>query len=209
MLLTIFQPRDSLMSTFERMLRVLSGRGGDEASRVAASLRPTETRRLRIAGKKGRASKRLAAGVQTEQLEQRLAMAINLFTTGGDWAVITSDNADDVFVQQVSTVKQDLLVADNASFNNYQTIGDIDAYRTVYATNGTRVDVGGVLPDGIGDNRKTTFVLAWGSVSTSLIEGTVSYGGSTWSFTNGGNGASLLFAAQTAGNGVMTESRVP
>ncbi|NQW48431.1 MAG: hypothetical protein HQ464_11795, partial [Planctomycetes bacterium] len=196
------------MSTFERMLRVLSGRDGDEASRVAASLRPTETRRQRIAGKKGRASKRSAAVVQSERLEQRLALTIGIYTggtTGGGptpWAVITSDNADNVYVQQVATVAQNLIVADNPSFNSYQTIPAIDALTTVYATNGTNVSVAGVQSTER-DPLRTTFLLSKTLGTSTLIgpiTGSVGYGGNTWSFTNGGSGGgSLNFLLTSAG----------
>ena len=206
------------MSTLKRMLKVLSVRGGDGASRLPVSLRPIETRRERTAHVKGRAPKRLATGVQTEQLEQRLAMAIDVFRPNADfsfapWCVITSDKADSVYVQQVATVPEDLYIADNPSFNNAQTLGaaridgglygGVDVFNTFYATNGTEVSANGVTATPQGGGLVTDFLLSnpySGNGDTpelKTISGTVAYGGSTWSFTNGGAGQAVSFDLPT------------
>jgi len=179
------------MSTFERMLQVLADRAG-KALPAANGMRDGRRKTRQSGQAERRSSGRHSISSPLESLEPRLAMAIDLFATGGDWAVITSDQADDVYVQQVATVSQDLIVADNASFNNYQTIGNIDSFRTVYATNGTAVGVGGIRPTGIGDETTTRFVLARGSVLASAdISGTIRYAGSTWNFSNDGSGTTL------------------
>ena len=64
---------DQLMSTFERMLQVLGGRTEDAVGRIASSLRSGSRRPVRGRGSR-RASKRLAAGIRSEQLEPRLAL---------------------------------------------------------------------------------------------------------------------------------------
>jgi hypothetical protein len=152
------------MSTFDCMLKVLNSRGGDLVSGVAGSLRPITARRQRTARGKGRASKGVAAGVQAETLEQRLAMAINIFPVTGElsspWTVITSDDASDVYVQQVATATQNLLVADNASFNNASQIIGIDSSTSLYATNGKGVDIAGVLPAEVGGGTTTNHLLS-------------------------------------------------
>lgn len=139
-----------------------------------------------------------------EQLEQRLAMAIEVFRQdGAPWAVITSDNADDVYIQQVATDAQNLFVADNASFNfnsNFRSVVGIDGLATIYATNGTAMVVGNVLPDGQGASTTTSFVLDRGDINTgALVSGELSYAGNVWQFTNGGNGNALTFTLQSSG----------
>jgi hypothetical protein len=185
------------MSTFERMLQVLADRAG-KALPAATVMRDGLRKNSHSGQAERQASGRHSISTPLESLEPRLAMTVDVFTTGGDWAVITSDRADDVYVQQLATVSQDLIVADNASFNSYQTIDNIDSYRTVYATNGTAVSVSGIRPTGIGDETTTRFVLARGSVSTSsTISGTISYAGSTWNFTNNGAGSTLTITPQS------------
>jgi hypothetical protein len=212
---TVFISREQPMSTFERMLKVLGATAGGEFSRVAESSRPNGSGRQRTARMKSRASKQLAVGVQAERLEQRLAMAINIFPQNGDlqlpasqsnWKVIVSDNADDVYVQQVATARQNLLVADNASFNNSQEVIGIDSYTSLYATNGTTVSVAGVHPAEVGGGTTTSYVLSnsvWlnldGRVREDFVSGRVSYAGNEWAFTNGGLGNILTFTLVTTG----------
>ena len=200
------------MSTFERMLKVLNAKGGNLVGGVAESLRPIGSGRQRTAFMKSRASKQLAAGVQAETLEQRLAMAINIFPVTGEmsspWTVITSDDASDVYVQQVATAVPNLLVADNASFNrndNFKEIIGINSLTSLYVTNGTKVDIAGVLPAEVGGGTTTNHLLSHSvvpdanGVVAGRVDGQVSYAGNTWSFTNGGAGGTLTFSLTSTG----------
>ena len=136
-------------------------------------------------------------------------MAINLFPATGEmaspWTVITSDNADDVYVQQVATATQNLLVADNASFNNARQIIGIDSSTSLYATNGTAVGISGVLPAEVGDGKTTSYVLSQGvalnfdAAARWFFTGRVSYAGNQWTFTNGGVGNNVTFTLVTTG----------
>ena len=204
------------MTTFQRMLQVLSAPRAVVASGLAATRQPIETRRRRTARTKTQASKQLVAGVQAEQLEQRLALAINIFPVTGDmsspWTVITSDNADDVYVQQVATATQNLLVADNASFNNARQIIGIDTTTSLYVTNGTAVGIAGVLPAEAGGGTTTNHLLSHSvvvganGVVAGLVVGQVSYAGNAWSFTNGGSGGTLTFSI--ASTGALSDPRI-
>ena len=208
------------MSTFERMLKVLNAQGGDVVRGVAESLRPIATRRQRTARGKGRASRWFAAGVQAERLEQRLAMTIDIFSNAigpnPNWFVITSDKADDVYIQRIATSPQDLLIADNASFNNPLNLSafhadnaewnGIGSYAQVYVTNGTRVSTN-AQPTDYSNGSQSLFVLSQkvpdkdakvkGVIGA--VRGTVDYAGNRWSFTNGGAGNALTFTLVTTG----------
>ena len=212
------------MSTFERMLKVLNAQGGDVVRGVAESLRPIAARRQRTARGKSRAFRRLAAGVQAERLEQRLAMTIEIFphaytvnsVTNPNWVVITSDKADDVYIQQTATSPQDLLVADNASFSNAQSLNafhadnalwnGIGVYSQVYVTNGTRVSAN-AQPTDFSNGTRSLFVLSQKIPDRSAtvrnvigaVQGLVDYAGNRWSFTNGGAGNALTFTLVTTG----------
>lgn len=151
---------------------------------------------------------------QLEQLEQRLAMAINVYVpqgAGAQWAVIASDGGDDVYMQQAATSPQNLLIADNGSFNNAQSIANINALTTVYATNGTNTNVFGVPANTQGSGRTTSFVLDRTGVVTAAaggtpanVSGSVTYAGNTWTFTNGGNGNVLTFSATPTSSGTIS-----
>ena len=83
--------------------------------------------------------------VSGERLEQRLALAVNVYanspwltlgsTTPGA-VTIVSDSGSDIYIQQVATVPEALLVADNPSFQNAHVVNDIESYQTIYMTNG-------------------------------------------------------------------------
>jgi len=201
--------RNNPMSTFERMLKVLGARAGGKCSQVAESLRPVNTRGRRTAGRKGWASMRQATTAQAESLEQRLAMTINVFPLVSEmsspWTVITSDNADDVYVQQVATAVPNLLIADNASFNNARQLVGVNAVTSLYATNGTAVGVGGVLPAEVGGGTTTNHLLSHNVAvdannnATDFVTGQVSYAGNRWSFTNSGSGNTLTFSLTSTG----------
>ena len=125
MLLTIFQPRDSLMSTFERMLRVLGAASlsgpatlREEPSGPHAS--PADSRRQR------KSRRRSAAAISPEPLERRQLLAVTAFaesSINGGWTTIVAESGDNVFIEQVATVPQSLYVADNSSFLNRTVVG--------------------------------------------------------------------------------------
>jgi subtilisin-like proprotein convertase family protein len=153
----------------------------DRSSRVRASAAKRQRRR----------SARRQAELRPESLEPRLALAISVFemptfsetttsTTGGmgggigiglgvtttttvnpGWVTVVSNNADDIYLQQVATAPQNLLWANNSSFINepgvlnpgsgepYQAggIANIDSYKTIYVTNGEARSDAGVVPN--------------------------------------------------------------
>lgn len=98
---------------------------------------------------KGRSQKgsRKAAELQAEALEKRALMAIDVFArqAGGaiadGWATIISGGGDDIYAQQVATALPSLLVANNSSFLNSQSVDNINTVKDVLVTNGTVVRV--------------------------------------------------------------------
>jgi hypothetical protein len=96
---------------------------------------------------RSRKGSRKAAELQAELLEKRALMAIDVFArqAGGaiadGWATIVSDGGDNIFAQQVATALPSLLVADNSSFLNAQSVANINAVKDVLVTNGTVVRV--------------------------------------------------------------------
>ena len=206
------------MTTFQRMLQVLSAPRAVVASGLAATRQPIETRQRRTARTKARASKQLAAGVQAEQLEQRLAMAIEIFShaftvdpvTNPTWFVITSDKADDVYIQQTATSPQNLLIADNASFNDSQSLrafhadnaswNGIGIYSQAYVTNGTRVSAN-AQPTDFSNGSQSLFALSQKIPDRNAnvrgvigaVRGVVEYAGNRWNFDNDGAGNTLTF----------------
>jgi len=128
-------------------------------------------------GSRGRRNARFLA-TRHEPLEQRLAMAIDIFPVlDAPWAVIASDDADSVYMQQVATVSQSLLVADNSSFRNFQTLSNINSLTSLYVTNGSFVSALGVEAVGLDDSVFTRFTLNRGEAVRSTIRGTLSYAG--------------------------------
>jgi hypothetical protein len=157
------------------------------------------------------------ASLHQERLEPRLPMAVNVFgyPRGEDAfgtitrfddsfflhtarpvagrVVIASDQADDVFVKQVASVSQDLLVGNNSSFLGYQTVDGIDDYDSVFITNGTtRADVN-LQPDNYptsGVGNVSRFVLGENiDFEDPYVQGRLSYvqadgTKSTWEFTS-------------------------
>jgi hypothetical protein len=167
-------------------------------------------------GSRRRARARQRATLHQESLEQRLPMAVNVFgyprgvdafgiigessddfyygdSPSAGRLVIASDQADDVFVKQVASVSQDLLVANNSSFIGYQTVDDIDGYDSVFITNGTpRADVN-LQPDNYptsGVGNVSRFVLGENiDFEDPYVQGSLSYvqadgTQSTWEFTS-------------------------
>jgi hypothetical protein len=173
----------------------------------------------RTAGLVSRSRRRSAVpGRIIEKLESRLAMAINVYapaTASGSaapWAVIASDDADDVYIQQIAGNTENLFIADNSSFLNVQNISSVNQrITTLYATNGTDTTVTGIAPVNAGST-VTTFDLHRDGVflGTPLpitansvnnpLRGSVTYGGNTWSFTTDGfGGRTLAFELSSAG----------
>jgi hypothetical protein len=107
-------------------------------------------------GRRRRAAMRQRERLSQESLEPRLAMAITIveLPRGQDTfqsvtqldgqLIIASDRGDNVYLKQVASNGQNLLVSDNSSFIDYQTIPNIDGrLDSVFITNGSpRADVG-------------------------------------------------------------------
>ena len=146
-----------------------------------------------------------------ERLEQRLALTIDIFTNAafgvgaaalpGAVTIVASSPDYDIYLQQVATSPQDLIVANNSSFLGYQSVANINQYRSIYITNGTigttTDQPSDFYPMSVGTT--TTYVLSWNQV-TSLVNFPptvpplnfdyavrVEYAGSTWLFGELGN----------------------
>lgn len=127
--------------------------------------------------------------LEREQLEQRLALAVDIYTplakTAGaaPWTVLGSSSGSDIYIQQVATVPQDLIIADNSSFNGYKTISNIAGLQTVAVTEAQPTLVSGIERVGLGGELTTTHVLSRGGVhGGSLSNGRISYNGQEWTF---------------------------
>ncbi|MFM8736063.1 MAG: beta strand repeat-containing protein [Pirellulales bacterium] len=134
-------------------------------------------------------------------------MAIDIFTNtnwsesltpGGTataqpgFVTIVSD-IDDIYLQQVASNPQNLIVANNSGFQDYQSVIDINSYRTIYITNGVTETATNLKPDGYprsGQNPLdpvlTRHVLSYHAV-TQINSAAVSYAGSTWTYNPGPN----------------------
>lgn len=140
-----------------------------------------------------------------EILEQRLALAIDIFTNPvadadvtvqpGSVTIVSSAPDYDIYMQQVATSPQNLLVAGNSSFNNYQAIEDINQYRSIYVTTGTVGTTNNQPSDfyPTTDGRTTTrFVLSTNqavrlqNLTAATYAVQVSYAGSQWRFNSNG-----------------------
>lgn len=98
-------------------------------------------------GRRGRRFRGSAAGfgLGREILEQRLALTIDIFTNAaagvgvqpGSVTIVSSAPDYDIYLQQIATNPQNLLVANNSSFNGYQAVENINQYRSIYITTGT------------------------------------------------------------------------
>lgn len=156
-----------------------------------------------------------------ETMEQRLAMAVTAFTqtpyqqfitelgTELDvpeikpgWTVVVANAHDDLFIQQVATVPQQLLYADNSSFiddplvpDDYGFVSGINDLDDLAITNATRLNDSNITSDnypvydftGTQNTVKTRFVLQHdllnyfsdsivrGGVSEVLLRGTLYY----------------------------------
>lgn len=152
------------MSTFERMLAVLSDRVGEKARQLTASPRPVESRRIRRSrsktGSKSGGQRQLRAA-DAERLESRQLLAVTAFlepNNAGGFLTIVGEGGvdgapgDNIFVQKIATAPHSLLVADNSSFVNDPSAGlssvqipAIDSLGKIIITSGsTRADAGGL-----------------------------------------------------------------
>jgi subtilisin-like proprotein convertase family protein len=125
-------------------------------------------------GRQGRGGQSAASGrgrrrqapLSHEAMEARLALAVDGFSSQPftptlvdplvgvvpagrvpGWAVLIADSSDDLYVQQVATVPQALLYADNGSFVGAGEVSDVDNLRNLYVTNGERRREAGVTQD--------------------------------------------------------------
>jgi hypothetical protein len=161
---------------------------------VAPKLSRAQRRRREARKARRQTGSRFA--LRQEQLERRLALAVNVsgFQDAIDYAgrrlidgvaVIASDSGDDLFIKQVATVatsplappgsppRQDLIVADNGSFLDYTPIHDIDAYHGIFVTNATARSDAFVPADRV-LTTQTTFLVTREEL-TGTFFGTLSY----------------------------------
>lgn len=143
--------------------RSIFGIGGLNRSTTGGAVGSGRSRRRR--GRTGRRSS-CPAGFAPESLESRIALAVDAFAqqpftatlvdpligrvpTGAvqGWAVVIADSNDDLFLQQVATVPQSLLYADNGGFVGAGTVSSINALQNVYVTNGERRTEIGITQD--------------------------------------------------------------
>jgi subtilisin-like proprotein convertase family protein len=135
---------------------------------------------------RSRKGSRKAADLRSETLEQRLALAVEVFAQpsytpiGSDsavpgWVTVIGDASDDIYMQQVATAPQSLIVADNGSFLEPRSVRDIDArFATIYVTNGQSRSDSGLLADNsplystTGGNR-TRFALQSAPIASDLV----------------------------------------
>lgn len=167
---------------------------------------------------------RRSAAVTHESLENRIALAVDAFSqqpftptlidplvgtvpaTIPGWAVVIADSTDDLYVQQVATVPQGLLYADNGGFVGAGTVAGVDALRNIYVTNGERRIETGVTQDNgpvysfnPDDRREVTtkYVIEENGVDD-IVDGVLEYtqadGVRTrWTFDGGANGLDPQF----------------
>jgi len=203
------------MSTFERMLAVLSARVGSEAGHMAAAPRPADRRRIRRSRSKNGSGQRHLSAAHAERLESRQLLAVTTYvepTNAGGFLTVVGESGDNIYMEKVSTVPYSLLVADNSSFVNDPQSGlhnvqipGIDSLDKILVTSGaTRAETGG-LPAGypMSAAYETTFRLSraqgnyasfefyrsdWlGKFSITEPDGRTE----EWTFSNGGDGQSL------------------
>jgi len=140
-------------------------------------------------GRRRRTAQREREMLHQESLEPRLAMAVEVFgyaSAQDRWSprevpgrlVIASDAGDDVFIKQVASVNQDLIVSNDASFLSYKTVDNIDGlYDSVFITNGSkRVDTN-LLPTGFPNTGDSTTVFSLFGNESEHNSGYGAYGG--------------------------------
>lgn len=133
---------------------------------------------------------RKAEKFHAETLEQRLALAVEVFAQPSytpigsnsavpGWVTVIGDASDDIYMQQLATAPQSLIVADNSSFLDPRSVPGIDAgYATIFVTNGQGRSDSGLLADNsplysaTGGNR-TRFALQSAPIASDL-QGTAS-----------------------------------
>ena len=143
-----------------------------------------------------------------EHLENRLALAVDVVIgpsgAGEEWIAVVADEGSDVYLKKDATSRNELRIADNASFlTNLDPIEDIDDFDSIYVFHGQSVEQQvtfpgqpgfdpnvGLLPttyDSPG-NVQLTFVLNARSLDTDeSVDGTIDLGdgaGGTFRFRN-------------------------
>ena len=82
---------------------------------------------------------------QMEHLENRLALAVDVVIgpsgAGEEWIAVVADEGSDVYLKKDATSRNELRIADNASFlTNLDPIEDIDDFDSIYVFHGQRVE---------------------------------------------------------------------
>lgn len=111
-------------------------------------------------------------------------------------AIVASDDGSDVFIRQVASVTQDLIVDTSSNFLNYKIIDNIDGgYQQLFVTNGTlrnepnpiRAVAGRPYDSGTANNWRTEFQLTDCEIYPGTVRGSIRYtqadgSVSTWTF---------------------------
>ncbi len=143
-----------------------------------------------------------------EQLENRLALAVDVVIgpsgAGEEWIAVVADEGSDVYLKKDATSRNELRIADNASFlTNLDPIEDIDDFDSIYVFHGQRVEQQVTFPVGPGfdpnvgllpttydspGKEALTFVLNARTLDTGeSVDGTIDLGdgaGGTFRFRN-------------------------
>ena len=156
---------------------------------VVESLSEAVPRSSRRRVKNGRKSfRRNTAFACPESLEQRLALAVEVFAQPSytplgsnsavpGWVTVIGDASDDIYMQQVATSPQSIIVADNSSFLNPRAVPDIESdYATIYVTNGEGRSDTNLLADNAplystSGSNQTRFALAQAPIASDLSGG--------------------------------------
>jgi hypothetical protein len=194
--------------------RSIFGIGGLNRSTSGGTAGGARRRRDRT----GRRPSRPAA-FAPESLESRIALAVDAFAqapftptlidplvgtaprgTIPGWAVVIADSSDDLYLQQVATVPQSLLYADNGGFVGGGSVGGVNALQNIYVTNGERrtdlgvsQDNGPVYAFNLDDRREVTTRYIVEQDGVNIVDGVLEYtqadGVRTrWTFNGGPDG---------------------
>jgi subtilisin-like proprotein convertase family protein len=185
------------MSTLEKMLQAIAA---GQSLMGLSSLRrlPAKSSAGKSIRRRGKGRDRESRGdMMSEQLEQRLAMAVTAYwdyVTNGGYATIVAESGDNAYLQKVASSPQALYVAGDSSFapGRRTVIPDIDTLERIVIREGTARADSGVLPSGFPMSAPNTTafslngVSAWlerqfsGTVSVTQPDGTRS----SWNFSN-------------------------
>jgi len=162
--------------------------------------------------KRSAASRRVrrSQSLSHESLDARKMLAVASFPNANG-IVLVSDQHDDLFFQQVASVPQSILFANNSSFidGGPGTFGSIaipaSGSPSILITNGSEINVGDIRhnnwplrSEGNPNSADfiTTFPVSGGAIDNEnepqLISGQVTYSGSAWSFSGAGAGLTLV-----------------